>query len=243
PAPAATPGGSRQRDATAQRDSSVQSEAPAQPDDALQDAPARREAPAGPDTSAQQPSTAPAGPATPEPAGAPVTQWAVAAIPSTDPTAGAASEHAEPSWSAPFGTTDTGEPVAPVQTVSDPTADAALAAQLRPASSLGAGAPQAAPTTGAVPLGSDVPVDDYPLDDDPYGDGEPYPDAAAPSQPVAQPRAAPSPAPASAPQQRQAAPIPQVRRTPVAGRYGEAVVREILNAQFIEETSLHEEGA
>jgi DNA polymerase-3 subunit gamma/tau len=29
----------------------------------------------------------------------------------------------------------------------------------------------------------------------------------------------------------------------VAGRYGEAVVREILNAQFIEETSLHEEGA
>jgi DNA polymerase-3 subunit gamma/tau len=29
----------------------------------------------------------------------------------------------------------------------------------------------------------------------------------------------------------------------VAGRYGEAVVREILGAQFIEETALHEEGA
>ncbi len=167
--------------------------------------------------------------ASPEPSGAPVTEWAVATIPAADPTAGG-----EPSWSAPFGTTDTGEPVAPVQTVSDPRADAALAAQLRPASALGAApqqraaqhdaaqqdaatqgaAPQAAATPDAArqaaaapdtappaggPVGApDVPVDDYPLDDDPYGDGEPYPDA--------------PPAPQNAPQQS----APQRSRRPSA---------------------------
>jgi DNA polymerase-3 subunit gamma/tau len=200
------------------------------------------------------PTAAPA-PAASEPTGAPVTEWAVASIPATDPSGAAAPDRGEPSWSAPFGTTDTGEPVAPTPTVSNPAVDAALAAQLRPASSLSAGAPQAASTPEVAPAvapdAPDVPVDDYPLDDDPYGDGEPYADApagpAAPSPAAAPAQQAPQQAPQQQTPQQQTAPrqqpAPQVRRTPVAGRYGEAVVREILNAQFIEETSLHEEGA
>ena len=224
----------------------------------------------------QEPQTAPA-------STSPVTDWVVATIPATDPTTGAVPEHLEPGWSAPFGTTDTGEPVAPVTPVSDPAADAALAAQLRPASALGGaaggaaprsrtaapGAPapatepaEQAPAAAAVPGGPDVPdvpVDDYPLDDEPYDDGAPFPDpgtGTAPSAPARPPasgtaptqdapatggRTQPAPAAAPAPQQRTAA--PQVRRAAVAGRYGEAVVREILGAQFIEETALHEEGA
>ena len=233
----------------------------------------------------------------------PVTDWAVATIPATDPTAGAVPEHLEPGWSAPFGTTDTGEPVAPVTPVSDPAADAALAAQLRPASALGGAAARprtgaasdqpatgttgaaagtvpdtgaAAPATSApatsAPAASgpaaapdpaagtstEVPVDDYPLDDEPYDDGAPFPDpgagSAAPSTPAPSPRAPGQGSPThdrpqaatapqrTAPAQQRTAP-PQVRRAPVAGRYGEAVVREILGAQFIEETALHEEGA
>ncbi|WP_065960309.1 DNA polymerase III subunit gamma and tau [Curtobacterium sp. UCD-KPL2560] len=243
---------------------------------------------------------------TPAPSG-PVTDWVVAAIPATDPTSGAVPEHVEPSWSAPFGTTDTGEPVAPVRTVSDPAVDAALAAQLRPASSLGgqqAGRPAAAagaatpdserpqasgsatadapvattpatsagagdeqstavpagngtaPTAASAPTapgtGPDVPVDDYPLDDDPYDDGAPYPDpgvggsrGGAGGPAPARSGAAPASTPSAAPAARRTPPAapPQVRRTPVSGRYGEAVVREILGAQFIEETALHEEGA
>ncbi|KTR51922.1 DNA polymerase III subunit gamma and tau [Curtobacterium oceanosedimentum] len=225
----------------------------------------------------------------------PVTDWVVAAIPATDPTSRAAPGRTEPGWSAPFGTTDTGEPVVPVAPVSDPAADAALAAQLRPASALG-GAP-ARPTTSEQPAGDaadgaptvpagaaapapvptprstppavgDVPVDDYPLDDDPYDDGAPFPDpgpsaggtaaASAPGRAVnpsrtaapeqtqhatAQQGAAQQAAAQQAPQAQQRTAPPQVRRTPVAGRYGEAVVREILGAQFIEETALHEEGA
>ena len=238
-------------------------QAPAQaPAPAASTAPAPAPAASAAQAPAPAASTAQApAPAAPEPSGAPVTEWAVASIPATDPTAGAVPEHVEPSWSAPFGTTDTGEPVAPAPTVSNPAADAALAAQLRPASSLSAGAPQPTSTAEAAPPvgpgAPDVPVDDYPLDDDPYGDGEPYPDAAADratAPGAAGPAAVSAPAPTAAPQQaapqqaapQQAAPqqaAPQVRRTPVAGRYGEAVVREILNAQFIEETSLHEEGA
>ncbi|MFJ3035074.1 DNA polymerase III subunit gamma and tau [Curtobacterium pusillum] len=254
-----------QQDRTPQQDRAPQQ--PAAPQGpAAQQAPAPAPAPAperppepqsapAPDptaaaTPAQSARPAPATPA-PEPTGAPVTEWAVASIPATDPTGAAAPDRGEPSWSAPFGTTDTGEPVTPTPTVSNPAVDAALAAQLRPASSLSAGAPQPASTTGAAPPAApdvpDVPVDDYPLDDDPYGEGEPYPDApAAPGASASAPAAQAPAAPRQAPQQRQAAPqqsAPQVRRTPVAGRYGEAVVREILNAQFIEETSLHEEGA
>jgi DNA polymerase-3 subunit gamma/tau len=229
---------------------------------------------------------------TPSSPSVPVTEWAVATIPASDPTVGAVPEDVQPSWSAPFGTTDTGEPVAPAPIVSDPTVDAALAAQLRPASSFAAGtgrpAAAAAPTSAAdsatsptsaapgapagpaaspSPSGAEVPMDDYPLDDEPYDDGAPFPDPGRPSE-VQQPQGPSQPQRPQAqqhqqpqqqsqqaqPQQsqartqqqsppRQAPAAPQVRRTPVAGRYGEAVVREILNAQFIEETALHEEGA
>ncbi|MFZ7087061.1 DNA polymerase III subunit gamma and tau [Curtobacterium sp. RRHDQ10] len=60
-----------------------------------------------------------------------------------------------------------------------------------------------------------------------------------PSAPARQP---------SAPARQQSGPAQQpstpaaVRRTPVPGRYGEAVVREILGAQFIEETALDDSG-
>ncbi|MFS0731073.1 DNA polymerase III subunit gamma and tau [Curtobacterium sp. 1P10AnD] len=223
---------------------------------------------------------------------APVTQWAVAAIPTTDPTSGVVPESVQPTWGAPFGQTDPNEPVAPAepQRPADPAADAALAAQLRPASSFSAPAPRAAPSsaTGVEPAttdeaaptaeaapaddaaptagrapsaaapsptatpSTDVPVDDYPLDDEPYDDGAPFPDpgygapiggpgqrATVPTQQQRAPdQAVPQQAARTAPP-----PAPQVRRTAVAGRYGEAVVREILGAQFIEETALHEDGA
>ncbi|QCR43973.1 DNA polymerase III subunit gamma and tau [Curtobacterium sp. SGAir0471] len=247
---------------------------------------AREQSPA-PQPTRQQPSQQQTAPAST----GPVTDWVVAAIPATDPTSHAAPGRTEPGWSAPFGTTDTGEPVVPIAPVSDPAADAALAAQLRPASALG-GAP-ARPTTSEQPSGGaadgaptvpagaaapapapsspaagDVPVDDYPLDDDPYDDGAPFPDpgpsaggtaaasapgrAASPSRTAApeqtqhataQQGAAQQPAAQQPPQTQHRTAPPQVRRTPVAGRYGEAVVREILGAQFIEETALHEEGA
>ncbi|QKS13777.1 DNA polymerase III subunit gamma and tau [Curtobacterium sp. Csp1] len=250
----------------------------------------RAQAPQAP--AQQQAPQAPAAqtPAAPAPASSsPVTDWAVATIPAADPTPAPAAPagRAEPSWSAPFGTTDTGEPVTPVQVVGDPAADAALAAQLRPASALGGGAsstprphaesipavaPAAAETSASAPAApdttgsrSDVPVDDYPLDDEPYDDGAPFPDPG-----TGAPAAAPTPPGAASGQQQgtsrqgtsqqhgtpqqQATPrqqaarsqpttTPPARRAPVAGRYGEAVVREILGAQFIEETALHEEGA
>lgn len=251
---------------------------------------AREQSPA-PQPTRQQPSQQQIAPAST----GPVTDWVVAAIPATDPTSRAAPGRTEPGWSAPFGTTDTGEPVVPVAPVSDPAADAALAAQLRPASALGgaparpttseqpagdaadgaptvpagAAAPAPAPTSRSTPPAvGDVPVDDYPLDDDPYDDGAPFPDpgpsaggtaaASAPGRAVnpsrtaapeqtqhatAQQGAAQQAAAQQAPQDQQRTAPPQVRRTPVAGRYGEAVVREILGAQFIEETALHEEGA
>ncbi|WP_281265093.1 hypothetical protein [Curtobacterium sp. 9128] len=105
-----------------------------------------------------------------------------------------------------------------------------------------------------APAAPDVPVDDYPLDDEPFDDGAPFPDPGPGGAPARNPQTqtAPAPAPAQAPAQAQApapaqapaAPAqqaaPQVRRPPVPGRYGEAVVREILGAQFIEETSLSE---
>ncbi|MGL3200158.1 MULTISPECIES: DNA polymerase III subunit gamma and tau [Curtobacterium] len=238
---------------------------------------------------------------------APVTEWAVAAIPTTDPTAGAVPESVQPTWGAPFGQTDPNESVAPAepQRPADPAADAALAAQLRPASSFSAPgraasssaasaepaesattdepattgdsataaepAPAAATATSTAPStpvaapSTEVPVDDYPLDDEPYDDGAPFPDpgygrpnAARPQQEqqarpqqqagqqqVRQQQAGPQQA-GSQQTTRTApttTPAPQIRRTAVAGRYGEAVVREILGAQFIEETALHEDGA
>ncbi|MCS5487331.1 DNA polymerase III subunit gamma and tau [Curtobacterium flaccumfaciens pv. beticola] len=244
-------------------------------------APAQQQAPQAP----AAPTPAPQPAVTPAPASSsPVTDWAVATIPATDPTPApsAPAGRAEPSWSAPFGTTDTGEPVTPAPVVGDPAADAALAAQLRPASALGGGAsatprpraestpaaaPAAAETSASAPAApdttatrSDVPVDDYPLDDEPYDDGAPFPDpgtgvpAAAPTPPAAASGQQQGAARQQGAAQQQAAPrqqaarpqpttTPPARRAPVAGRYGEAVVREILGAQFIEETALHEEGA
>ncbi|WP_031260528.1 hypothetical protein, partial [Curtobacterium flaccumfaciens] len=83
-------------------------------------------------------------------------------------------------------------------------------------------------------------------------DGAPFPDPgigrgaataaaapAAPAQQAAPQRASQPSAPAAAAPRT----APPARRAPVAGRYGEAVVREILNAQFIEETALHQDGA
>jgi DNA polymerase-3 subunit gamma/tau len=98
-----------------------------------------------------------------------------------------------------------------------------------------------------------VPVDDYPLDDEPYDDGAPFPDPGfGGRQPVA-PQAQqqrPAPARSAAPTSPSGTPVTPAagaserpgstgpRRAAVPGRYGEAVVREILGAQFIEETAL-----
>ncbi|ROP60292.1 DNA polymerase III subunit gamma and tau [Curtobacterium sp. ZW137] len=182
----------------------------------------------------------------------PVTEWAVATIPATDPTAGAVPDDVEPTWAAPMGSTAPGDTVAPAgapaQTpvpTSGPVADVqaaidALQAGKRPA--------QVAPPARDEPP---VPVDDYPLDDAPFDDGAPFPDpgpggAPAPTQPAQQQPAQQQQQPAERQQQQQPArqqppaQQQQVRRAPVPGRYGEAVVREILGAQFIEETSLSE---
>jgi DNA polymerase-3 subunit gamma/tau len=238
--------------------------------------PAPKSAPepeAAPTASAPQRDQAPAEP-TPAPSGAPVTDWAVATIPASDPTADAVPESVEPSWAAPFGTVPASAPVAPAETSTPQPAEAApSAAPARPAGATAeqpdqptTPGPQAASGAAAVPPGGPVvpgvPVDDYPLDDEPYDDGAPFPDpgigrGSAPAAPAtaAPATAAPAAAAPTAPTQ-QAAPqraaqptaapartAPPARRAPVAGRYGEAVVREILNAQFIEETALHQDGA
>ncbi|MBF4626929.1 DNA polymerase III subunit gamma and tau [Curtobacterium flaccumfaciens] len=235
---------------------------------AQKSAPAPKSSPepkAAPTASAPQRDQAPAEPA-PAPSGAPVTDWAVATIPASDPTAGAVPESVEPSWAAPFGTVPASAPVAPAETSTpQPAESAPSAAPARPGAATAGQpdgpttpGPHAASGAGAVPPGGPVvpgvPVDDYPLDDEPYDDGAPFPDpgigrGAAPA--AAAPAAAAQAAPAqqTAPQraaQPAAAPArtaPPARRAPVAGRYGEAVVREILNAQFIEETALHQDGA
>ncbi|MGN7224300.1 DNA polymerase III subunit gamma and tau [Curtobacterium flaccumfaciens] len=229
-------------------------------------APAPKSAPeskAAPTASAPQRDQAPAEP-TPAPSGAPVTDWAVATIPASDPTADAVPESVEPSWAAPFGTVPASAPVAPAETNTPQlTEPAPSAAPARPAGAT-AGQPdqpttpgrQAASGAGAVPPGGPVvpgvPVDDYPLDDEPYDDGAPFPDpgigrGAAPAAPAAAAPAAPAqqaaPQRAAQPAAAPARTAPPARRAPVAGRYGEAVVREILNAQFIEETALHQDGA
>uniref|UniRef100_A0A942T8M8 DNA-directed DNA polymerase n=1 Tax=Neobacillus citreus TaxID=2833578 RepID=A0A942T8M8_9BACI len=221
-------------------------------------------------SSAQQAPAAPEGPASgqrtpPEPS-TPVTDWAVATIPASDPTADVVPEHAEPAWAAPFGSvpvTDAPRAAEPSEPSGTPTAAGTpvgagatadetrqqASASTAPAPTPAVQTPVPASQAPAGGSGPDVPVDDYPLDDDPYGDAAPFPDpgygrpqqqvptaAATPTAPATQPT---PPAQRSAPP----APAPQVRRAAVSGRYGEAVVREILGAQFIEETSLHEEGA
>ncbi|WIB66485.1 DNA polymerase III subunit gamma and tau [Curtobacterium sp. MCBD17_035] len=199
---------------------------------------------------APAPSRASAAAPAPAPTG-PVTDWVVATIPASDPTADAVPDDVEPSWAAPFG----------VASSPDGTAPAAVA----PAGRTGgapAGAATSAPAAGAVrgPAStpavaggpSDVPVDDYPLDDEPYDDGAPFPDpgpsgrsAAGPvptggrAPSASAPRGGGTPAPA-----RTAPSAPErPARVPVPGRYGEAVVREILGAQFIEETTLDSSGS
>ncbi|OII10569.1 hypothetical protein BIU97_10620 [Curtobacterium sp. MCBA15_009] len=197
-----------------------------------------------PDPEAPAPASAPSAASAPAPqsSGAPVTDWAVATIPAADPTADAVPESVEPSWAAPFGAVPASAPVAPAEVVEPQGQPAAAAPQ--------SGARQ--PTGTAPAAAPGVPVDDYPLDDEPYDDGAPFPDPAAGSSPP-QRQAPGRPAPAqaapaqAAPAQPAAAAAPRTappaRRAPVAGRYGEAVVREILNAQFIEETALHQDGA
>ncbi|PYY36059.1 DNA polymerase III subunit gamma and tau [Curtobacterium sp. MCJR17_055] len=214
----------------------------------------------------------------------PVTEWAVATIPASDPTAGAVPEDIEPSWAAPFGTVPADAAVAPAErTAPQPAPAAALAAsgpvgapartgsddQAIRADAVTQGGPPGrdAPRTAAGVPSDAVPVDDYPLDDEPFDDGAPHPDpgpgGGRPAQTAPQRQMAPqqqtAPRQQSAPprtaqpsggqqqptaQQGQQAAGNQsgVRRTAVPGRYGEAVVREILGAQFIEETSLTEGG-
>ncbi|PZE68174.1 DNA polymerase III subunit gamma and tau [Curtobacterium sp. MCBD17_021] len=220
----------------------------------------------------------------------PVTEWAVATIPASDPTAGAVPEDVEPSWAAPFGAVPVDATVAPAERETprasgQPATPPALGAPTRSdhaptggddrgtaadATAADAPAPAGPPDSAAAqsrrgPLSDAVPVDDYPLDDEPFDDGAPFPDPGpgggrrdpqqSPRTPVspgrsAPPRSAtPQSAPPRAPEQQPAPPHRQqpavgqpaaVRRTAVPGRYGEAVVREILGAQFIEETSLTE---
>ncbi|MEN0104304.1 MAG: DNA polymerase III subunit gamma and tau, partial [Curtobacterium sp.] len=213
------------------------------------------------DTPAPSPAPAPAPaaetaaariPETPAPSG-PVTEWAVATIPATDPTVGAVPDDVEPTWAAPMGSIGPDDTVAPASTpTSGPVAETQAALDALKAGGRG---PVAQPAPAAAPAAAapDVPVDDYPLDDEPFDDGAPFPDPGPGGAPARSTQTAPAPAPtqaqAPAPAQAPVAPAPaapaqqaapQVRRPPVPGRYGEAVVREILGAQFIEETSLSE---
>ncbi|OII30103.1 DNA polymerase III subunit gamma and tau [Curtobacterium sp. MMLR14_006] len=261
PAPQATP--STPTPAAPQADAAAAPQAAA-PQAAVPVAPAPAPAPAAaapaassapgrtaptPDPEAPAPASAPSVASAPAPqsSGAPVTDWAVATIPAADPTADAVPESVEPSWAAPFGAVPASAPVAPAEVVEPQGQPTAAAPQS------GGGQP-----TGTAPAAAPgVPVDDYPLDDEPYDDGAPFPDPAAGSSPPqrqAPGRSAPAQAATAYAAPAQAAPAqpaaaaaprtaPPARRAPVAGRYGEAVVREILNAQFIEETALHQDGA
>ncbi|OII39702.1 hypothetical protein BIU98_11785 [Curtobacterium sp. MMLR14_010] len=199
----------------------------------------------------------------------PVTEWAVATIPSTDPSTGAVPEGVEPAWGAPFGSTGPSDTVAPTTSTAPDTTEpwrtgssdaASPASSTASAPRDGQGSSVASP--GPAAPGADVPVDDYPMDDGPfddapYDDGAPFPDPGfggraagqaptqhAPSQqaPAQQTSTQQAPAASTPAQQRppRQAPAQQPRRAPVPGRYGEAVVREILGAQFIEETTLSE---
>ncbi|WIE63911.1 DNA polymerase III subunit gamma and tau [Curtobacterium sp. MCLR17_036] len=238
PTPAAPPAGT----SAAPQATAPAAPAPAAAAPAASSAPGRTAPTPDPEAPAPTPASAPASAPAPQPSGAPVTDWAVATIPAADPTVDAVPESVEPSWAAPFGTVPASAPVAPAEVV-EPQGQPTAAAAPQP----GGGQP-----TGTAPAAAPgVPVDDYPLDDEPYDDGAPFPDPAAGSSPP--PRQAPgraSPAQAApaqaAPAQPAAAATPRTappaRRAPVAGRYGEAVVREILNAQFIEETALHQDG-
>jgi DNA polymerase-3 subunit gamma/tau len=248
-------------------------EQPSQQQPSVQQAaqqPAAREQAASVPSAPQRSEPAPAVQQTPV-SNDPVTEWAVATIPSTDPSTGAVPEGVEPAWGAPFGSTGPSDTVAPTTSAAPDTAEPSRTGSSDAASSdsstasgprNGQGTSVASPSPAAP--GADVPVDDYPMDDGPfddapYDDGAPFPDpgfggraagqaptqqapTAAQQAPGQQGSAQQGSAPSSPAQERPArqAPAQQPRRAPVPGRYGEAVVREILGAQFIEETTLSE---
>ena len=169
-------------DSTGSEDSTTQETAPAQ---GATPAPERPQAPEpAPGAQPQSPDRATAAPAAAV-SNDPVTEWAVASIPATDPTTGAVPDSVEPAWGAPFGSTGPGDTVAPAptaETVTAPAADATTtgAASGTPADRPGAPSPTRAPAESSAPAAGartsatpDVPVDDYPLDDGPFDDVPP----------------------------------------------------------------------
>jgi DNA polymerase-3 subunit gamma/tau len=149
----------------------------------------------------------------------PVTEWAVVAIPSTAPEAGQAPAAAA---------------VATIER--DGSASVTAAVVTPPAAAQRAAAPVAAPATPARQAPAD---DEPPYDDVPPPETEPPFEPPVPDEPAGDWRADTAPPPAPAPS------APPARTAPAAGsrtptfqqpqRYGEAVVREILGATFLEE--------
>jgi len=206
--------------------------APRQPSSASTDSTPSGEAP-----SASEPASA--GPVRPQSrpeSAAPVTEWAVASIPSAP-----AVPIAEPAPDAGSGPAAAEAPAPPADgsgAVSAPDAPpAASAASANSAPPAGRG-PEATPTEPA-PADDDAPP--------PYDDVPPYFDDEPPYDPAYEP-----PAPASAPapvasaeapvRPQTSAPRPQsppvvTERTPGGGvqRYGEAVIRQVLGATFVRE--------
>lgn len=162
---------------------------------------------------------------------APVDSWATVAIPG-DPSAGAASADASAAASGAVHTA-TLEAERPAASPSAESATSAAPVVAREATQVDA--PIAPDDADAPPLDEEPPFDpdfDRAPADEPGGGRPQTPQRPAPSP---QPRAdAPAEASAAAPQQRRAAPG---RSAPNGGiqRYGEAVVREVLGATFLEE--------
>ena len=173
----------------------------------------------------------------------PVTEWAVASIPSAGGQ-GAASG----------GGAETPVPAASTSAVPVPVTAASVHAAPTPATpspsapgSTASAAPSAPATSvsSSPTAASPVSVDEPPLPDEPpyYDDEPPYDPAYEPAMSSAPPRrpeqSAPAPTAASAaPEPRRSAPAPVVtERTPAGGvqRYGEAVIRQVLGATFVRE--------
>ena len=101
------------------------------------------------------------------------------------------------------------------------------------------------PGVGDGPTGGDYPDDDPYASGDPYGGGgdpEPVPARVAAPAPAPAPARAPAPAQAEArdPEPAQEAPAAAKKKSsaPAFTRYGEAVVREVFGARFVEERPL-----
>nr|WP_125098656.1 DNA polymerase III subunit gamma and tau [Leucobacter chromiireducens] len=209
---------------------------------------------AGPIPEAPETAAAPAAPAEAAAPAAP----AEASVPAGAAASGApeppgAPAAAEPQAAAPAPTEEATAPAEPAAAPAEPAASAEPAATVAPA--------PAAPTTG--PAGAE-PQPSATIPSDPYAGGDPYDDAdAAPSDEYEDAygdpygRSANSAAPAvDAPQQPSVAAPPQPsvpealpqggaapageerRSAPAFTRYGEAVVREVLGARFVEERPL-----